>query len=111
MKSVFAAAFLAVFLMGCTSLIKDAGIARITFDRCGVERPTKETPFCVEYVSGREIGKASASITLPDGTKAKFNITGVKAFEGQKVAAQAVKGITKDVTAGAVKIIPGLLKP
>ena len=98
-------------LAACADSIEKAGIGKLRVDCQVFTKVQASMPVtCIEYESGREIGNAKAEMYLiEDGKQIKvlsFEIKGIKAFEGQAAAAEAIKEMTKDVTDGVVKVLP-----
>ena len=98
----------------CADSIEKAGIGELKIDCQVITKVQAAVPVtCIEYKSGREIGSAKGELYLiEDGKQVKvlsFEVRGIKAFEGQAAAAEAIKDMTKDVTDGVAKILPDLV--
>ena len=70
----------------------------------------KAGPKSLRVVGGKEQEAISFKATLPDGTMAKYNASGVKAFDGQKLRAAVEEAVSDDVKAVAPDIVDTVIK-
>jgi hypothetical protein len=106
-------------LGACATSIEKAGIGELTVDCAAFTKAVPiagSTPHvCIQYISGREIGKAEGKVHVidKDGKAIEviwFKIEGVKAFEGQAAAAAAVQEITKSVSGAIERTLPSVVE-
>ena len=104
----------ALLLVGCADSIEKAGIGKLKVDCQVFTKIVATVPTtCIEYESGREIGNAKAEMYLiEDGKQVKvmsFEIKGIKAFEGQAAAAEAIKDMTDKVSGSVERVLPDIV--
>lgn len=87
----------AVFLNNCSY-----GVTEISFARC----PNKPELICeVTMKDGKERGVINLRVVTPDGSEIHYEAWDIRAFEGQKIAADAVAKSLGTVAGAAVKAL------
>lgn len=117
-KYVILAAVLFFVLAGCAGhdSLDTAGVGSLKIDcQAILKTSSSQAVTCIDYKSGRELGQAKAEIRVLDAagklTKVvKFELSGVKAFEGQRAAEAAVKSVTKDITESVKSTLPAVVR-
>ncbi|OHC74831.1 MAG: hypothetical protein A3G18_10325 [Rhodospirillales bacterium RIFCSPLOWO2_12_FULL_58_28] len=90
----------AVFLAGCSY-----GVTEISFARCPAPGSSPGVICEVSMKDGKERGIINLSVVAPDGSEIHYQAWDIRAFEGQKIAADAAARTAGTVAGAAVKAL------